>query len=96
VVCEAPGAGLTSVLHFHEYWIPSWIPLWSASQVEMLSPSPINCPISLYAPLCPQITPCGHVFSFPAIMQVRHPAVGPLGASLGPAWACVRYLFRPG
>ncbi|GAB4820330.1 hypothetical protein N2152v2_007376 [Parachlorella kessleri] len=38
-------------------------------QVEMLSPVPIDCPISLHAPLCPQITPCGHVFSFPAIMQ---------------------------
>lgn len=39
-------------------------------QVEMLSPSPVTCPISLYSPICPQITPCGHVFSFPAIMQV--------------------------
>ena len=62
---------------------PRMLPL---VQVEMLSPVPIDCPISLHAPLCPQITPCGHVFSFPAIMQVCctaspsylcHPAVDP-------------------
>ena len=35
----------------------------------MLVPAPLRCPISLDSPpLCPQITPCGHVFSFPAIM----------------------------
>lgn len=35
----------------------------------MLVPTPLRCPISLESPpLCPQITPCGHVFSFPAIM----------------------------
>ena len=35
----------------------------------MLVPAPLRCPISLESPpLCPQITPCGHVFSFPAIM----------------------------
>ena len=67
-------------------------------QVEMLSPTPIDCPISLYAPLCPQITPCGHVFSFPAIMQVcftgtpcsyapRSPGGHSLsGCALGLAW----------
>ncbi|KAG2495294.1 hypothetical protein HYH03_006566 [Edaphochlamys debaryana] len=39
-------------------------------QVEMSSAVPIQCPISLDSPpLCPQITPCGHVFSFPAIMH---------------------------
>ena len=38
-------------------------------QVEMLVTAPLKCPISLDSPpLCPQITPCGHVFSFPAIM----------------------------
>lgn len=38
-------------------------------QVEMLVHQPLKCPISLESPpLCPQITPCGHVFSFPSIM----------------------------
>jgi len=32
-------------------------------------PAPIRCPITLDVPLSPQITPCGHVFSFPGIMQ---------------------------
>ena len=34
----------------------------------MLTAQEINCPISLEAPVCPQITPCGHVFAFPSIM----------------------------
>ncbi len=39
-------------------------------QVEMLAQGEVQCPISLdTAPLCPQITPCGHVFAFPSIMQ---------------------------
>ena len=37
-------------------------------QVEMLTAQEINCPISLEAPVCPQITPCGHVFAFPSIL----------------------------
>ncbi|KAI3430854.1 hypothetical protein D9Q98_009263 [Chlorella vulgaris] len=38
-------------------------------QVEMLSDVPIRCPITLEdQPFSPQITPCGHVFSFPAII----------------------------
>ncbi|KAL4420636.1 hypothetical protein ABPG75_010292 [Micractinium tetrahymenae] len=38
-------------------------------QVEMLSAQPVRCPITLdERPFCPQITPCGHVFSFPAIV----------------------------
>lgn len=36
--------------------------------VVMLSSAPIYCPITLEAPWCPQITPCGHVFSFQAII----------------------------
>ena len=41
-----------------------------APQVEMLAQGEVQCPISLdTAPLCPQITPCGHVFAFPSIMQ---------------------------
>ena len=41
-----------------------------ALQVEMLAQGEVQCPISLdAAPLCPQITPCGHVFAFPSIMQ---------------------------
>ncbi|GLI59590.1 hypothetical protein VaNZ11_001518 [Volvox africanus] len=39
-------------------------------QVEMATAMPVQCPISLDSPpLCPQITPCGHIFSFPAIMH---------------------------
>ncbi|EFN52695.1 expressed protein [Chlorella variabilis] len=39
------------------------------AQVEMLSAAPVRCPITLEErPFCPQITPCGHVFSFPAII----------------------------
>jgi len=35
----------------------------------MLVDAPLKCPISLETPpLCPQITPCGHVFAFPSIM----------------------------
>lgn len=35
----------------------------------MMVPAPLKCPITLETPpLCPQITPCGHVFSFPGIM----------------------------
>lgn len=38
--------------------------------VDMMSATPIQCPISLESPpLCPQITPCGHVYSFGSIMQ---------------------------
>jgi hypothetical protein len=37
----------------------------------MLATGAVRCPITLDdSPLCPQITPCGHVFAFPAIMQV--------------------------
>lgn len=44
-------------------------------QVQMLSSIPIQCPISLESPpICPQITPCGHIYSFHSVMQhlVRH------------------------
>jgi hypothetical protein len=38
--------------------------------VDMRASSPVQCPISLECPpLCPQITPCGHVFSFGSIMR---------------------------
>ena len=37
--------------------------------MELLSPELLQCPISLEAPpLCPQITPCGHVFAFHSLM----------------------------
>lgn len=36
----------------------------------MVTTQPVQCPISLESPpLCPQITPCGHVYSFTSIMQ---------------------------
>ncbi|GAX85253.1 hypothetical protein CEUSTIGMA_g12673.t1, partial [Chlamydomonas eustigma] len=40
-------------------------------QVEVaVNSGKLQCPISLDSPpVCPQITPCGHVFSFPSIMQ---------------------------
>lgn len=38
--------------------------------VDMRSATPVQCPISLDSPpVCPQITPCGHVFSFGSIMR---------------------------
>ncbi|GLT81591.1 hypothetical protein SLE2022_000330 [Rubroshorea leprosula] len=30
---------------------------------------PVQCPICLEYPLCPQITSCGHIFCFPCILQ---------------------------
>ncbi|KAL0431544.1 UNVERIFIED_CONTAM: RING finger protein 10 [Sesamum radiatum] len=33
------------------------------------TPLPIQCPICLDDPLCPQITSCGHIFCFPCILQ---------------------------
>ena len=48
---------------------PLLVPCPSPPQVELLSPEPLQCPISLEAPpLCPQITPCGHVFAFHSLM----------------------------
>ncbi|DBB01557.1 TPA: hypothetical protein ACH3X1_000206 [Trebouxia sp. C0004] len=39
-------------------------------QVIMMTGGEVQCPISLETnPLCPQITPCGHVFAFHSIMQ---------------------------
>lgn len=36
----------------------------------MLTTSKVQCPISLDSPpTCPQITPCGHIYSFSSIMQ---------------------------
>ena len=53
----------------------------------MLAPAPLRCPISLDAPpLCAQITPCGHVFAFPAIMA--HLAAHNDGASVRRAAPC--------
>jgi len=40
------------------------------AQVVMMTGGEVQCPISLETnPLCPQITPCGHVFAFHSIMQ---------------------------
>ncbi len=40
------------------------------TQVVMMTGGEVQCPISLETnPLCPQITPCGHVFAFHSIMQ---------------------------
>lgn len=33
------------------------------------TPFPVQCPICLEQPLCPQITSCGHIFCFPCILQ---------------------------
>lgn len=33
------------------------------------TPFPVQCPICLDNPLCPQITSCGHIFCFPCILQ---------------------------
>ena len=49
-------------------WLSIMAHLSLRPQVEMLTAHEINCPISLEAPVCPQITPCGHVFAFSSIM----------------------------
>ena len=36
----------------------------------MFTSEKVMCPISLDSPpICPHITPCGHIFSFPSIMR---------------------------
>ncbi|XP_065866313.1 uncharacterized protein [Euphorbia lathyris] len=37
--------------------------------VKYSTPLPVQCPICLEYPLCPQITSCGHIFCFPCILQ---------------------------
>ncbi|KAA8530055.1 hypothetical protein F0562_004764 [Nyssa sinensis] len=37
--------------------------------VKYSTPFPIQCPICLEDPLCPQITSCGHIFCFPCILR---------------------------
>lgn len=37
--------------------------------VTFFTPFPVQCPICLEYPLCPQITSCGHIFCFPCILQ---------------------------
>ncbi|KAJ8773030.1 hypothetical protein K2173_028207 [Erythroxylum novogranatense] len=37
--------------------------------VNYSTPFPVQCPICLEYPLCPQITSCGHIFCFPCILQ---------------------------
>ncbi|WCJ40235.1 RING finger protein 10 [Euphorbia peplus] len=37
--------------------------------VKYSTPVPVQCPICLEHPLCPQITSCGHIFCFPCILQ---------------------------
>ncbi|KAK9835882.1 hypothetical protein WJX74_010176 [Apatococcus lobatus] len=58
-------------------------------EVEMLAPAPLRCPISLDCPpVCPQITPCGHVFSFHAILQHLVSASGSEGTTPRAAVKC--------
>ncbi|KAK9868787.1 hypothetical protein WJX84_008695 [Apatococcus fuscideae] len=58
-------------------------------EVEMLAPAPLRCPISLDCPpICPQITPCGHVFSFHAILQHLVSASGAAGTTPRAAVKC--------
>ncbi|XP_061358557.1 uncharacterized protein LOC133302753 [Gastrolobium bilobum] len=37
--------------------------------VTYSTPFPVQCPICLENPVCPQITSCGHIFCFPCILQ---------------------------
>lgn len=37
--------------------------------VRYSTPYPVQCPICLESPLCPQITSCGHIFCFPCILR---------------------------
>lgn len=58
-------------------------------QVQMLTTSDIQCPITLEAPpTCAQITPCGHVFTFHGIMQHFLHHGGPQLVSAAPCPLC--------
>ncbi|CAM6114319.1 unnamed protein product [Calypogeia fissa] len=37
--------------------------------VNFAAPVPVQCPICLDRPLCPQITTCGHIFCFPCVLR---------------------------
>jgi len=37
--------------------------------VRYSSPFPVQCPICLETPVCPQITSCGHIYCFPCILR---------------------------
>ncbi|XP_020573593.1 RING finger protein 10 isoform X2 [Phalaenopsis equestris] len=37
--------------------------------VRYSAPFPVQCPICLESPLCPQITSCGHIYCFPCILR---------------------------
>ncbi|KAJ0054690.1 hypothetical protein Pint_02521 [Pistacia integerrima] len=37
--------------------------------VRYSTPFPVQCPICLEHPLCPQMTSCGHIFCFPCILK---------------------------
>ncbi|CAG9467790.1 unnamed protein product [Pedinophyceae sp. YPF-701] len=41
----------------------------SVIQVRMRLDTPPHCPIDMGPPRCPQVTPCGHIFSFASIIQ---------------------------
>eukprot|EP00210_Caulerpa_lentillifera_P003191 g3049.t1 len=57
--------------------------------VEMAVAEDYRCPISLEAPpVCPHITPCGHVFSFSSIIQHLMNAGGPSLFSSAPCPLC--------
>ncbi|KAG5526954.1 hypothetical protein RHGRI_028030 [Rhododendron griersonianum] len=37
--------------------------------MKFSTPFPVQCPVCLDDPLCPQITSCGHIFCFPCILR---------------------------
>lgn len=37
--------------------------------VKFSTPFPVQCPVCLDDPLCPQITSCGHIFCFPCMLR---------------------------
>ena len=59
-------------------------------------PEEVACPISLRPPVAPHITPCGHVFSFPAIIQYLVRATDDLWGTLvmSPNHYAQRCMFR--
>lgn len=61
---------LDSGAHSPETLDPDKMLIWEDIVcLKFATPFPVQCPICLDDPLCPQITSCGHIFCFPCILR---------------------------